>query len=213
MKNHINDTLLSSYLDGELDPEQTHALSQELQRNSQARDTLLSLLHVQTIMKANSLSQERQFRDQNINVPVFDHETQHQTTSSKKFFPLLAAAAFILSLGFGLGLNSNNLLTDSPQRFTMTNQDFFANHPVIQTSLENDKSGTTRHWQDTNTETIIKVTPIKTYQDNNGVFHRLYNLNLSTSNSHESITALAYRSGHKKWRTQSIRFHNISNNI
>jgi hypothetical protein len=118
---------------------------------------------------------------------------------------LRAAALLILGfLGFGSGIlmernageNFPAQIAPLPARYSN----------VVDAALEFNLSGKSRKWVAPGGSIAVKVTPVKTYRAQDGVYYREYRLELATGTRQSRVNGLAYRTAQGKWTTKVLYF-------
>lgn len=205
MKKTYDETILSAYIDGELDAATMGEVDAFLEKDREAAGYVLDTVRTTARLKAdmNAVLQEE--------VPqrLLDTLSPQQTARSRRR-PLMrnllrVAAVLILGfLGFGIGLlmernageNYPALIAPLPARYS----------DVVDAALEFNLSGKSREWVTPRGSVAVKVTPVKTYQDKDGVYYREYRLELATGTRQSHVDGLAYRTAQGKWTTKVLYF-------
>lgn len=203
MKTTTLEVRLSSYLDGELDLTEALQVSEELKTDKKAQQCLLSLL------KTRSLLQAYAREDIQEQVPPALLQTVvsgHKGTRTAGMGQYLKAALIIFTLlaGFSAG---KSFFKPDPISYTQFIPQLSKQYEhVVQNTLERDLSGTTRRWEDQLSKAVVEVTPVQTFKDKNGTYHRMFTLSVQTEAQRQNMTCLAYRDAEKKWQTRTIHF-------
>jgi surface antigen len=70
---------------------------------------------------------------------------------------------------------------------------------VVDAALENDLSGTSHKWRQGLRPVTVRVTPLKTYRDKEGVYDREYRLEVKRNDQTVYVNGLAYRESNGTW--------------
>lgn len=205
MKLTYDESILSAYVDGELDPAAMSEVDSFLGENPQAAGYVLDTVRTTARLKAdmNAVLQEKVPRR------LLDTLSPQQMVSSRRK-PLIrnllrVAALLILGfLGFGSGIlmernageNFPAQITPLPARYS----------DVVDAALEFNLSGKSRQWVAPGGSIAVKVTPVKTYRGRDGVYYREYRLELATDTRQSRVNGLAYRTAKGKWTTKVLFF-------
>ena len=205
MKKTYDETILSAYIDGELDAATMGEVDSFLEKDREASGYMLDTIRTTARLKAdmNAVLQEE--------VPqrLLDTLSPQQIARSRRK-PLMrnllrTAAVIILGIfGFGIGLlmerntgeNYPAQIAPLPARYG----------DVVNAALEFNLSGKSREWVAPRGSIDVKVTPVKTYRDQAGVYYREYRLELATGNRQSHVNGLAYRTAKGKWTTKVLYF-------
>lgn len=205
MKKTYDETILSAYIDGELDAATMGEVDSFLEKDREASGYMLDTIRTTARLKAdmNAVLQEE--------VPqrLLDTLSPQQIARSRRK-PLMrnllrTAAVIILGIfGFGIGLlmerntgeNYPAQIAPLPARYS----------DVVNAALEFNLSGKSREWVAPRGSIDVKVTPVKTYRDQAGVYYREYRLELATGNRQSHVNGLAYRTAKGKWTTKVLYF-------
>lgn len=205
MKKPYDETILSAYIDGELDPTTMDEVGSFIEKDREAAGYVLDMVQTTARLKAdmNAVLQEE--------VPqrLLDTLSPQQFVRSRRR-PLMrnllrATAVLILGfLGFGIGiLMERNAGENFPARIAPLPVRY---SDVVDAALEFNLSGKSREWVAPRGSVAVKVTPVKTYRDKDGVYYREYRLELATDNRQSQINGLAYRTAKGKWTTKVLYF-------
>lgn len=204
MNPKFDDITLSSYVDGELDPELMSEVEAFVESDADARRYVV-----------NAVKTTARLRE-SLNKVLYEEVPEHliqaimstpkkQSRLSDVFHPAfrMAAAIVLVLAGFGAGW----LLPTGGDRpsFTMPAPFPASYNQVVQEAMEYNLSGTPRQWQSPENQAVIIVTPVKTYRDKNGQYFREFHMEVATTTEQRQFNGLAYR--HKgEWKTKAVYF-------
>jgi anti-sigma factor RsiW len=204
MTQKFDDTTLSSYVDGELDPESMQEVEAFLESDADARKYVMNAIRTTARLRESMnkvLHEEVPEHLINAVLPRQDRGSRR----SHFFQPLLrmAAAIILVLLGFGAGwfVPTNG---DQPA-FTMLTPFPASYNQVLHETMENNLSGAPRQWRSPENQAVIIVTPVKTYRDKNGQYFREFRLEVSTATERRQVSGLAYRQK-GEWKTKAVYF-------
>ena len=205
MKKTYDETMLSAYIDGELDVATMHEVDLFLEQDHEAGRYMLDTIRTTALLRAdmNAVLHEE------IPQRLLDTLSPQQIAKSRRK-PVIrhlirAAAVLILGfLGFGIGILMERstgehypaVIAPLPARYSN----------VVDAALEFNLSGNPREWQAPRAAVAVTVTPVKTYRDKTGVYYREYNLEVATGTERSRINGLAYRTVNGKWKTKVLYF-------
>lgn len=205
MKKTFDETILSAYIDGELDAATMDEVNAFLEKDPQAASYLLETARTNALLRAsmNAVLQEE------IPQRLLDTLSPQQISRTRRK-PLIrklirVAAVVILGfLGFGLGTlmerstgeNYPAVIAPLPARYS----------EIVDAALEFNLSGKSREWTAPKGSIALKVTPVKTYRDKEGVYYREYRLEVATGTQRSQINGLAYRTANGNWATKVMYF-------
>ena len=204
MNQKFDDITLSSYVDGELDPESMREVEAFLESDSDARKYVVNAVRTTARLR------------ESMNKVLYEEVPQHLINTilpqqkkegrlSTVFQPLfrMAAAIILILLGFGAGwlVPTNG---DEPV-FTMLTPFPAGYKRVVNDAMEHNLSGAPRQWQSPENQAVIIVTPVKTYRDKNGQYFREFRMEVSTTTERQQINGLAYRQN-GEWKTKAVYF-------
>jgi len=205
MKQTYDETTLSAYLDGELDGAAMQAVDLDLETDAGARKYVLDATRTAALMRAEG----NRVLKENIPQRLADALSSKPRAHSRRqpVMPHLIRIAAILLLavlGFGTGMFVERKTTGNfpasiaplPARYSQ----------VVEAALEYNLSGKSREWRAPRGSVAVKVTPVKTYRDNAGVYYREYKLEVATDTQRSQINGLAYRTPDGKWTTKVLYF-------
>jgi surface antigen len=207
MNAQFDENTLSAYVDGELDADVLPAVEAFIEADPDARRYVLDAVGVNARLRAelNPVAHE----------PVPDRlyaalQGRPRAAGPSGRTPVLrnflrvAAAAVLLLAGFGVGKVLQNgsvnglsaLGTSLPAAYQQ----------VVDRALEHNLSGTVHQWQPPEDETLVKVTPVKTYRSPDGRYYREYVLEIDAGKQKTQVKGLAYRTGKQQWKTKALFF-------
>ena len=205
MKKTFDETILSAYLDGELDAATMNEVDSFLGTDPQAAGYILDTVRTTARLKAgmNAILQEE------IPQRLLDTVSPQQAARSRRkplMRSIIRMAAFVILgiVGFGIGtLMERNtgahypaVIAPLPARYS----------EVVDAALEFNLSGKSREWKAPRGSIALKVTPVKTYRDKAGVYYREYRLEVATGTRRSQINGLAYRTAKGNWTTKVMYF-------
>ena len=204
MNQKFDDLTLSSYVDGELDPESMGEVEAFLESDADARKFVVNAIKTTARLRQsfNKVLYE-QVPEQLINTILT--QSQKKGRLFTVFHPALrmAAAIILILVGFGAGwlVPTNG---DLPA-FTMPTPLPAVYDKVVQEAMEYNLSGAPREWQSPENQAVIIVTPVKTYRDNSGQYFREFRMEVSTASERRQVNGLAYRQK-GEWKTKAVYF-------
>ena len=77
---------------------------------------------------------------------------------------------------------------------------------VVDAALEFNLSGKPREWRAPRGSIAVKVTPVKTYRNQEGIYYREFKMEVITDTRQSRINGLAYRTTGGKWATKVLYF-------
>ena len=203
MKHLNHETMLSAYIDGELDTSTLNEVDLLLEKDQGAIRFILDAVRTTALLRAKM----NDILHEDIPQRLFDTLSTRQISRShrKALIPhlLRVAAVLILGLiGFGTGMlmernagdNFSAVITPLPAQYSH----------FVEAALENNLSGKPRELLAPSAR--VTVTPIKTYRNKSGVYYREYHLEVVTRNERSQINGLAYRTGKGQWKTSALFF-------
>ncbi len=206
MNQQFDDITLSSYVDGELDPDTMRDVETFVETDANARKYVVNAVKTTARLRA--------FTNEAMHAEVPEHlisaiRSQPERKQRQKFVvrPLFRMAAAILLIlgGFGAG---SIIQRDGNEQFPLLSTPLTAQYGhVVDQALEYNLSGTAREWQAQKGPVIVMVTPVKTYRDKDGLYYREYRLEVSARQERRQINGLAYRTANGKWKTKAVFYH------
>ena len=204
MTRKFDDITLSSYVDGELDPDSMQEVDAILESDADARRYVVNAIRTTARMREsmNKVLYE-EVPEHLINAILPQQEKESWRSSVFQPMVRMAAAIILILLGFGAGwlVPTNG---DEPV-FTMPAPFPADYNQVLNEAMEHNLSGAPRQWQSPEKRAVIIVTPVKTYRDNNGQYFREFRLEVSTATERRQINGLAYRQN-GEWKTKAVYF-------
>jgi len=205
MKKTFDQTILSAYIDGELDAATMDEVNSFLEEDPQAASYVLETARTNALLRAsmNAVLQEE------IPQRLLDTLSPQQISRTRRkplIHNLIRIAAVVIFgfLGFGLGTlmerstgeNYPAVIAPLPARYS----------EIVDAALEFNLSGKSREWTAPKGSIALKVTPVKTYRDKEGVYYREYRLEVATGTQRSQINGLAYRTANGNWATKVMYF-------
>jgi len=205
MKKTYDETILSAYIDGELDAATMHEVDLFIEKDEAAASYMLDTVRTTALLRANLNA----VLDEEIPQRLLDTLSPQQIARSRRK-PVIrnlirVAAVLVLGfLGFGLGILMER---NTGEHFPAVIAPLPARYgDVVDAALEFNLSGKPREWQAPRAAVAVTVTPVKTYRDKSGVYYREYKLEVATGTERSRINGLAYRTGNGKWKTKVLYF-------
>jgi hypothetical protein len=205
MKKTYDETILSAYVDGELDAATMQEVDSFIQKDDAAASCMLDTVRTTALLRANLNA----VLDEEIPQRLLDTLSPQQIARSRRK-PVIrnlirVAAVLVLGFfGFGLGILMER---NTGEHFPAVIAPLPARYgDVVDAALEFNLSGKPREWQTPRAAVAITVTPVKTYRDKSGVYYREYKLEVATGAERSRINGLAYRTGNGKWKTKVLYF-------
>lgn len=204
MKQKFDDITLSSYVDGELDPESMREVEAYLESDADARRYVVNAIKTSARLRESMnkvLYEEVPEHLINTLLPRQNKEYRRSTV----FQPLfrMAAAIILILLGFGAGWL---VPTKGDQLAFIMSTPFPASYnQVVQEAMEYNISGVPRQRQSPENQAVIIVTPVKTYRDKNGQYFREFRMEVSTATARRQVNGLAQRQK-GEWKTKAVYF-------
>ena len=205
MKKTYDETILSAYVDGELDAATMHEVDSFIQKDDAAASYMLDTVRTTALLRANLNA----VLDEEIPQRLLDTLSPQQIARSRRkpvIRNLIRVAAVLVMgfFGFGLGILMER---NTGEHFPAVIAPLPARYgDVVDAALEFNLSGKPREWQAPRAAVAITVTPVKTYRDKSGVYYREYKLEVATGAERSRINGLAYRTGNGKWKTKVLYF-------
>ena len=203
MKKTNDETMLSAYLDGELDPAAMSEADMRLEKDEAARRFVLETVRTTAFLRANLKAVLHEENPKRL-LDTLGAE-KFTKTHRKPGFPHLLRVAAVLVLGL-LGFGSGMLL----ERSTVVQFPAFINPlpepycQVVDKALEYNLSGTPQKWRAPGGTVDVTVTPVRTYRDKNGVYYREYQLEVASATERSQLNGLAYRKLKGDWETKAL---------
>ena len=204
MNPKFDDITLSSYVDGELDPELMREVEAFVESDPDARRYVVNAVKT-TARLRESLNKVLYEEVPDHLIQTIMSGPQKKSRLSTMFHPAfrMAAAIILVLVGFGAGW----LVPTGGERpsFTMPAPFPASYNQVVQEAMEYNLSGSSRQWQSPENQAVIIVTPVKTYRDKSGQYFREFHMEVTTATEHRQVNGLAYR--HKgEWKTKAVYF-------
>ena len=204
MNQKFDDITLSSYVDGELDPESMQEVEAFLESDADARKYVVNAIRT-TARLRESMNQALYEEVPEKLITAILPEKKKEGWRSTILKPMLrmAAAIALIVIGFGAGWLAPT--SEEAPVFSMSTP-FPADYSqVLHDAMEHNLSGSPRQWQIPESQAVIIVTPIKTYRDKNGLYFREFKLEVSTATDRQQVKGLAYRQK-GEWKTKAIYY-------
>ncbi len=204
MNQKFDDLTLSSYVDGELDPESMREVELFIESDADARRYVVNAIKT-TARLRQSLNKVlyEQVPEKLVNTILTQQKEKGRFSTA--FHPVfrMAAAIILILVGFGAGwlVPTNG---DQPV-FTMPTPFPAGYDQVLQEAMEHNLSGSPRQWQSPENQAVIIVTPVKTYRDNSGQYFREFRMEISTASERRQVNGLAYRQK-GEWKTKAVYY-------
>jgi len=210
MNHGFDEMKLSAYLDGELDTADMFQVEETIENNEDAQRYVLDAVRSTARLRAgmNSVLQE-EIPERLLN--TIDHSERKKARPDLRIPQLVRiAAVFIMVLiGFGTGMVVNReVVKNTPPLMEYFPANF---SEVVDDTLEHYLSGTSKEWHSQGDTLAVKVTPIKTYRDKNGVYYREYRMEMTVEDELRRLNGLAYRTSDGRWKTRAFFFDTNGN--
>jgi len=205
MKKTFDETILSAYIDGELDTATMGEVDSFLEKDREAARYLVQTVRTNALLRANTNAVLQEEIPQRLQETLSPQQVARSRRKPVMRNLLRVAAVVILGfLGFGIGMlmernageNYPAVIAPLPARYS----------DVVDAALEFNLSGKSREWRAPKGSITLKVTPVKTYRDKAGVYFREYRLEVATGTQRSQINGLAYRSANGNWTTKVMYF-------
>ena len=200
MKQEFDDIALSSYVDGELDPESMQTIEALIENDSNARKYIINAIRTTARLRGsyNKVLYEE--------IPESLTQTIISRPNKRRYLsPVfrIAAAISLIVLGFG----ARSLITVNGDRpLTALITPFPASfNRVVTDAMEHNLSGAPRQWQSPENNFVVTVTPVRTYRDKNGKYLREYRMEVNSASQRLQINGLAYRLK-GEWKTKAVYY-------
>jgi surface antigen len=203
MNQQFDERTLSAFIDGELDPETMRAVDAFLAKNETARNFVLDAVRATAFLRGSAQAVLYE------NVP--DHliaavqaGTKQKPARKLTRRPLLrmAAAIALVMLGVGVGSLFERKGGSPYPMLSASLPESYAH--VVEQALEFNRSGIAEEWRAPSDPLTVRVTPVKTYRDKNGLYFREYRLETSLGGERSKINGLAYRTADGRWKTKAV---------
>ena len=204
MTRKFDDLTLSSYVDGELDPESMRQVEDFLESDAAARKYVLNAIITTARLRESMNKVFYEEVPERLTATIFTRQKNKGRLSAALQPAFRMAAGFMLiALGFGAGWLVPTK-GDQPA-LTMPLPFPTAYNRVVNNAMEYNLSGAPRQWQSPGNQAVIIVTPIKTYRDSSGQYFREFRMEVSTATERRQISGLAYRQN-GEWKTKAVYF-------
>jgi len=204
MNHKLDDTTLSSYVDGELDAEAMRKVEAYLESDAEARNYVLNAIRITAHLRGDMNNVLHEEVPEQLIDTIFS-QPKKKGRQSILLQPLLrmAASVVLILLGFGAGW-----LIPTPgdePAFTLPTPFPAGYNRIVQEAMEYNLSGAPRQWQSPENQAVVIVTPVKTYRDKNGQYFREFRMEVSTATQSRQVNGLAYRQ-QGEWKTKAVYF-------
>lgn len=204
MTRKFDDLTLSSYVDGELDPESMGQVEAFLESDAAARKYVVNAIITTARLRESMNKVLYEEVPERLTDTIFARQKSKGRLSAALRPAFRMAAGFMLiALGFGAGwlvpTQGGQPALTVPLPFPT------AYNRVVNNAMEYNLSGAPRQWQSPGNQAVIVVTPIKTYRDSNGQYFREFRMEVSTATERRQISGLAYRQN-GEWKTKAVYF-------
>ena len=206
MKKTFDEITLSAYIDGELDIEAMPAVEHVIESDASARHYVLDAVKSAAHLRANLNSVlEEEVPDRLLN-PLTMKQPEQVGRKPRVLRNMVSlAAAFILLLtGFLVNEFVDRTGRSRGQAFVEPLSGPY--REVVDAALENFLSGTSHEWRQGLKPVTVRVTPLKTYRDKEGVYYREYRLEVKSNDQTLYVNGLAYRASKGNWKTKALYF-------
>lgn len=200
--NPVDEDILSRNLDGTLDYQSACTTAEQLAHDGRSRETMLEMLRVHALLGAYGHDAAAQ------PVPARLLETIHRRRGRLRYLQLLkrpllqaAAAIAIVLAGYLAGRSAGPGVYPESASFPAIPGIL---EETVNTALEYEKSGSVRTWADGGRDFSASVTPVRTYRDGNGMFYRLYHVDVNQRGVVRHVAAIASRQENGRWLTRSV---------
>jgi hypothetical protein len=200
----FDERTLSAYIDGELDLDTMSEVETLLEQDEKARHYILNAVKTSAYLRSSAnAALEEEVPDRLLDMFSPPQSPKRQRRWSAH--PLYSMAAVLLVLiGMGTGLwielNGNSripaMMLPLPDRY----------HQIVNETLEHNISGASKQWREPQISSIITVTPVRTYRDQNGLYYREYRMEVATDTDRNQVKGLAYRDANGDWKTKALYF-------
>jgi hypothetical protein len=204
MNQKFDDITLSSYVDGELDPESMQEVEAFLESDAEARKYVVNAIRT-TARLRESMNQVlyEEVPEHLINAILPDKKKEGWRSTMLKPMLRMAAAVALIVIGFGAGWLAPT--SEEKPAFSMPTPFPADYNQVLHDAMEHNLSGSPRQWQIPESQAVIIVTPVKTYRDKSGLYFREFQLEVSTATERRQVKGLAYRQK-GEWKTKAIYY-------
>ena len=206
MKKTFDEIALSAYIDGEIDTEAMPAVEHVIESDASARHYVLDAVKSAAHLRANLNSVlEDKVPDRLLNALTMKQPEQVGRKSRVlRNMISLAAAVILLLAGFLVNEFVDRTGRSRGQAFVEPLSGPYRD--VVDAALENYLSGTSHEWRQGLRPVTVRVTPLKTYRDKEGVYYREYRLEVKRNDQTVYVNGLAYRASKGNWKTKALYF-------
>jgi hypothetical protein len=212
MKPSNDETMLSAYLDGELDAVAMSEADALIEKDEAAKRYVLETVRTTAYLRASMRDVLREETPKRL-ADALNAQKPAKFSRVPAYSSLIrVAAVFILAvLGFGGGMLLERSTVEKFPAFIKPLPKPYGE--VVGKALEYNLSGKSQEWEAPGGLVSIKVTPVKTYRDKNGIYYREYRMEVASETERRQINGLAYRTVKGQWETKAIYFLNAENTI
>jgi predicted anti-sigma-YlaC factor YlaD len=205
MIRQFDESTLSAFLDGELDPAAMREVDEFLQRDAGAREYAVNAARTTAFLKAASNAILHAKVPEHLVAAVESRAMDKwRRKPAVRSLIRIAAAVILVFAGFGAG---RLMVNNEPGHLPLSAASVLEQYShVVDAALENNLSGNSREWSEPRQPVMIMVTPIRTYRDSQNIYYREYRLEVNAGNRHQQVNGLAYRTGGGKWITKALFF-------
>ena len=193
-------------MDGELDAEAMHEVERVIDSDESAKryvlDTVKSGAHLRSALCGVI---EEDIPDRLLE-PFITKKSKPAVRKQTVFSHMIRMAAAVVLLLAGFGISQILNRSESPSRLAFVEPLSGPYRQVVDTALENYLSGTSHEWRQDRQLVTVRVTPLKTYRDKNGVYFREYRFEVERKDRTMFVNGLAYRASKGNWKTKALYF-------
>lgn len=206
MKKTFDEIALSAYIDGEIDAEAMPAVEHVIESDASARHYVLDAVMSAAHLRANLNSVlEEEVPDRLLN-PLTMKQPEQVGRKSRVLRNMISLAAGVILLLTGFLVNEFVDRTGRSLGQAFVEPLSGPYRDVVDAALENYLSGTSHEWRQGLRQVTVRVTPLKTYRDKEGVYYREYRLEVKRNDQTVYVNGLAYRASKGNWKTKALYF-------
>ena len=204
MNQKFDDITLSSYVDGELDPDSMQEVEAFLESDADARKYVVNAIRTTARLRESMNQVLYEEVPENLINAILPAKKKEgwRSTVLKPMFRMAAAVALIV-IGFGAGWFAP--ISEEKPAFSMPTPFPASYNKVLHDAMEHSLSGASRQLQFPENQALIIVTPVRTYRDKNGLYFREFRMEVSTATERRQVNGLAYRQK-GEWKTKAVYF-------
>ncbi len=203
MNREYDEIALSSYIDGELDPESFQKIEAFIEKDAHARKYVLNAVKTAARLRAsmNGVLSEK-IPERLTRTVLLQQNGKARRSSIVQPLLRFAAAVLLILLGFGA---ANLIPTTTNDPIASLAVPFAPGYSrVLGEAMEHNLSGISRQWQSPE-KRIITVTPVQTYRDKTGRYYREFRMEVQTAGNRLQIGGIAYRQK-GEWKAKAVYF-------